>query len=117
MELCRKTGSRLTFDVVHQVSLGAVEPALFETLRTVLPYVDNVHLADAVPPKHVHLPLHEGALPIERVLTWLAQEGYQGNIVVEETGGGYPGHEFVERAWDQRAAMLPPVVSSSVTRC
>ena len=115
VELCRKTGSRLTFDVVHQASLGAVEPGLFETLHTLLPYVDNVHLGDAVPPKHVHLPLHEGALPIERVLTCLAQEGYQGNVIVEETGGGYPGQEFVEHAWSQRAAMLVPAASASVT--
>ena len=117
VELCRKTGSRLTFDVVHQASLGVVEPALFETLQTLLPYVENVHLADALPPKHVHLPLHEGALPVERILTGLAQEGYRGNVVVEETGGGYSGQEFVEQAWSQRAALLRPAGSPSVIRC
>lgn len=108
-ELCEKTGSRLTFDVVHHVSLGGVGSQFFDDLETMLPYVENVHLADAVPPKHVHLPLGMGALPIGEVLTFLGTRGYAGNVIVEETGGGYAAEDFIEGAWRYREGMLAQI--------
>lgn len=106
VDLCEKTGSRLTFDVVHHVSLCAIGPQFFDDLALMLPHISNVHLADAVPPKHVHLPLGRGTLPVGEVLTFLRRSGYSGNVIVEETGGGYTAEAFVEHAGQYRDGLI-----------
>ena len=75
-------------------------------LETLFPFIENVHLADAVPPKHVHLPLGQGTIPVAEVLTFLTEYRYGGNVIVEEMGGGFSSEAFIEHACHFRDSFL-----------
>ncbi len=49
-------------------------------------------------PKHVHIPIGEGNLPIAKTLATLWQGGYRGPAIVEEFGGPYATQVFIDRA-------------------
>ena len=49
-------------------------------------------------PKHVHLPIGQGNLPIDELLEFLSKQNYQGKAIVEEIGGGFPCKHFLEQA-------------------
>jgi sugar phosphate isomerase/epimerase len=53
----------------------------------------------------VHLPLGKGQLDLTRVLAFIAANGYDGPVIVEERGGGHTAEAFVEHARLFRDAM------------
>lgn len=105
--VCRASGTKLTIDLNHHASLlpqgadGADElyyELFFSSLKRILPYVAHFHIADIDGIRHVHLPLGKGRLDIQRVLSFIASNGYDGPVIVEERGGGYSAEEFVNQA-------------------
>lgn len=102
VEISNNTGTHLTVDLVHHGSLfaenGEIGELFFEKLAIMMPYVENIHIADMVAPKHVHLPIGEGNFPVSKILNFLGKCNYQGNVIVEEIGGGYRPLKFVESA-------------------
>ena len=105
-ELCQATGTRLTFDLVHHASLVPLGDRYRDDLSLLLRNIENIHLADAAAPKHVHLPLGEGTMPVSEILGFLAAESYQGNVIVEEMGGGFSSEAFIEHAARYRDQVL-----------
>lgn len=104
VELCVRTGIRVALDVIHLASVSA--PEHFDAdLTLIAPFVANVHIADMVLPKHVHLPLGEGNLELAPILATLFRAGYHGAAIVEEFGGPYPTSLFIERAAQYRAQL------------
>ena len=98
IELSRQTGTFLTLDLIHHASLfsqqGQLTEEFFETLEEMLPYVENVHFADMAIPKHVHLPIGRGNLPVRELLDFLGARNYRGNAIIEETGGNFASSQF-----------------------
>lgn len=96
--LSQQTGTFLTLDLIHHASLfsqnGKLTDDFFITLEEMLPYVKNVHFADMKIPKHNHLPIGLGNLPVLQLLDFLGDRNYQGNAIIEETGGGHTVKEF-----------------------
>jgi sugar phosphate isomerase/epimerase len=102
IEISKITGTRLTVDLVHHGSIfaenGEIGELFFEKLAAMMPYVENIHIADMVAPKHVHLPIGEGNFPVFEILSFLSKCNYQGNVIVEEIGGGHRPLKFVDSA-------------------
>lgn len=103
IELARQTGTFLALDLVHHASLFAtkectLDDIFFQTAAEMLPYVMNIHIADMLIPKHVHLPIGEGNLPISRLLNFLGKQRYAGNVIIEEVGGGFSSQQFIAAA-------------------
>lgn len=96
--LSQQTGTFLTLDLIHHASLfsrnGKLTDEFFITLEEMLPYVKNVHFADMKIPKHNHLPIGRGNMPVSQLLDFLGDRNYQGNAIIEETAGGYTVKEF-----------------------
>ncbi len=106
VEISRETDSYLTLDLIHHASHfstdGRLNHEFFETIEEMLPYIRNVHIADIIIPKHVHLPLGTGNLPIAELLDFLAIKQYHGNVIIEEIGGGYYSAQFFAAALEYR---------------
>lgn len=102
--LSQQTGTFITLDLIHHASLfsqhGKLSDEFFVTLKQMLPYVKNVHFADMEIPKHNHLPIGQGNLPVLQLLEFLKDCNYQGNAIIEETGGGFTIDEFWSAACD-----------------
>lgn len=116
LTLCQQTGTYLTLDLVHHASLFSYENQLtdefFLTLEEMLPFVKNVHFADLEIPKHSHLPIGRGNLPVLQLINYLGDRNYQGNAIIEETGGGYTTDEFVTAARDFRDRCRKQLIES-----
>ena len=106
VELSQQTGTYLTLDLIHHASLfskdGRLTSEFFETLLEMLPYVKNVHFADMEIPKHVHLPIGKGNMPVLELLDFLRDRNYQGNMIIEETGGSFSSNQFFAAACNFR---------------
>ncbi|XYH95572.1 sugar phosphate isomerase/epimerase family protein [Sorangium sp. So ce1128] len=98
LEICRDTGTSLTMDIIHLSSLIDMGPAYDAVLRRMVKHLDNLHIADMVVPRHVHIPFGLGDLPIRDILGKLRAYGYRGNAIVEESDGEHSGEEFLRRA-------------------
>lgn len=118
--LAAQSGTFLTLDLVHHASLfadeyNALNEAFFQSATEMLPYVRNVHIADMNIPNHAHLPVGRGNLPVAKLLDFLAARQYAGNVIIEETGGGYSTEQFLIAAAEFRAAYSR--CAMAVARC
>ncbi|CDH30765.1 sugar phosphate isomerase/epimerase family protein [Xenorhabdus bovienii] len=95
--LCHEYGIYLTLDIVHFESFMNRKSTneYNRALRKLIPYVRNTHFNDVLNGEHIHLPLGEGNFDYHRVLSFMANEGYQGNFIIEESGGGFLPEEFI----------------------
>ncbi len=104
--ISQETGSYLTLDLIHHASHfsnnGRLNNEFFEAIEEMLPCIRNIHVADIIIPKHVHLPLGTGNLPIAKLLDFLAIKQYHGNVIIEEIGGGYSCTQFFTAAREYR---------------
>ncbi|WP_437324485.1 sugar phosphate isomerase/epimerase family protein [Sorangium sp. So ce381] len=98
VRICRATGVGVALDIVHLASVSPEPAAFTDELRRLIPWVRNVHAADMVVPKHVHIPIGEGNLSLTAILGELAAGGYSGPAIVEEFGGPYPTQRFIYSA-------------------
>lgn len=98
IEMCEKTGARITLDLIHLASMVGSETELEASLKMLAPYIVNMHIADMVVPQHVHIPIGEGNLPLERCLRTLDQNGFEGAAIVEEFGGPFNTEAFYRHA-------------------
>ncbi|OUN00168.1 MAG: hypothetical protein BAA04_09440 [Firmicutes bacterium ZCTH02-B6] len=74
----------ICLDVGHAlVSTGGWE----QELAAVYPHLLSIHAADGDGSADAHLPLGEGSVPWERLLSALAGRGYTGGFVLEVAGG------------------------------
>lgn len=88
---------KLTMDLIHYTSFNQPDnDGYYERLNQLLPYIANVHFADMNMPKHIHIPLGTGNFPYHKVLSFLYDNGYQGNFIIEETGGGYKPEHYIK---------------------
>jgi sugar phosphate isomerase/epimerase len=113
--LSEKTGTRLTVDLIHHASLhsneqGEISYQFFDELMVMMPHIENIHIADMNIPKHVHLPIGQGNLPVTQLLDFLSHQNYQGNAIIEEIGGGFSSEEFLKSAVKFRANYCEPVL-------
>ena len=93
--LCKSLGINLTLDLTHFTTLNDFGDEYFLRLEKLLPYVRNMHIADLNMPKHIHLPLGKGNFPYETVVTFVYENGYTGNIIVEERGARHKSYEYI----------------------
>ena len=95
--LCRHLNVYLTLDLVHFHAFYHTlsDTEYFDKLKKILPLVKNAHFNDVYNGEHVHLPLGKGDFDYHRVIEFMGSEGYQGNFIVEESGGGYSPDDFV----------------------
>ncbi|MCC8367267.1 sugar phosphate isomerase/epimerase [Xenorhabdus sp. PB61.4] len=95
--LCHQYGVFLTLDIVHFESFMHKNSTreYKEGLKRILPYIRNAHFNDVLNGEHVHLPLDEGNFDYHKVLSYMVSEGYQGNFIIEESGGGFSPEEFI----------------------
>lgn len=98
IEMCRGTGAGITLDLIHLASLEGLDDGFYSSLERMAPYLRNMHIADMVVPSHVHIPIGEGDLPLERCLRFLADHGYHGPAIVEEFGGPFETDMFYRNA-------------------
>ena len=100
--LAEQTGTCLTLDLIHHGSLhsdrGRIGQEFYTLLEVMVPHVENVHLADANLPQHVHLPMGMGCFPAEELLDYFGDRSYRGNVIIEEMGGGYSSQQFLARS-------------------
>jgi sugar phosphate isomerase/epimerase len=98
IQMCQETGVSITLDLIH---LASVEPnltSLENSLDRLAPFIINMHIADMILPKHIHIPIGEGNLPLEKLLRRLGDNGYRGAAIVEEFGGPYDTDTFYRHA-------------------
>lgn len=98
IEMCEATGAGITLDLIHLISVQGAGPQTEADLARLCPYIKNMHIADMVVPKHVHIPIGQGDLPLERCLKVLAANGYRGAAIVEEFGGPFETEMFYRHA-------------------
>lgn len=98
IRMCKETGVKITLDVIHLVSLLGYDQNLERDLERLAPHVANVHIADMNIPSHVHIPIGQGDLPIDKCLRILAKNGFDGAAIVEEFGGPFEIDLFYQRA-------------------
>ncbi|QLL12573.1 sugar phosphate isomerase/epimerase family protein [Pseudomonas chlororaphis] len=96
-QLCRHSNVFLTLDLVHFHAfyhhLSSAD--YLEKLKNILPDIRNAHFNDVVDGKHIHIPLGSGNFDFHQVLQFMHAQGYQGNFIIEESGGGYAPEDFV----------------------
>lgn len=92
----------LTLDLVHFHSFyhQLNTESYLKKLKSIIPNVCNAHFNDVLNGKHVHLPLRYGNFNFHQVLTFMQEEGYQGNFIIEESGGGFTPDTFVQAGRD-----------------
>ncbi|MCA3088175.1 MAG: sugar phosphate isomerase/epimerase [Rhodocyclaceae bacterium] len=99
VELCEETGMRLTLDIIHLASLiphGSVE---FDTaLAKLLPFTDELHIADMKGQCHRHLPIGVGDFPLMEILLRIEKLGFSGAAIVEEFVKEYSAEIYIQRA-------------------
>lgn len=98
VQICQRTGTWLTLDMVHLLSSSSQISQVYKQLLSLLPYIRNIHIADMLLPHHMHLPLGKGNLPISQIFEFLLKNRYQGNVMVDATGGSdFPSHIYIEQ--------------------
>jgi sugar phosphate isomerase/epimerase len=104
VEICSQTGMRLTLDVVHLASLIPHESSTFdEALVKLIPYTDELHIADMKGRCHRHLPIGIGDFPLMRIMKRIENLGFEGAAIVEEFVKEYTPEEYIERARNFKA--------------
>jgi sugar phosphate isomerase/epimerase len=98
IEVCERAGTWVCTDIPHVASVFPEFPQLFAALRTLAPYVRQVHLADMVPPSHRHMPIGRGSLPLDQILNELETLGYIGTAIVEEFNKGWSPEDYLSAA-------------------
>ncbi|WP_248752172.1 sugar phosphate isomerase/epimerase family protein [Pseudomonas sp. MWU15-20650] len=101
-QLCRHGNIFLTLDLVHFHAFYHDLPPVdyWEKLKKILPDVRNAHFNDVMNGQHIHLPLGAGNFDFDQVLQFMYEQGYQGNFIIEESGGGYAPEDFVMAGTD-----------------
>lgn len=89
---------KITLDVVHAFSFASTQEEGFDIIKKMAKFAGNIHIADMKFPKHIHVPIGEGDLLLESALSIIESTGYQGPYIVEETGNGYYGEQYVAGA-------------------
>lgn len=84
----------LTLDVGH-IPVSEPELGVPEAIRAYGAHVAVVHLEDAPPGVHEHLPFGEGALDIPEILATLDDVGFRGLAAVELSRHSHAAHELV----------------------
>lgn len=87
-DLIKKTGFHITFDIVHLAHSGG---EILRFFRGNQERIVNIHISDYLPHvlnavrpmKYKHLKLGDGALPIERFVSLLEKEKYNGLLTLE----------------------------------
>jgi len=97
-QLCKEHGVFITLDLVHYSSYHSIDEDYYLHLKNSLPYVKNVHIADTVTPYHMHLPLGEGNLPYDHIISFINQHHYHGHFIVEERSKRYLSELYRGRA-------------------
>ncbi|MGF1742505.1 sugar phosphate isomerase/epimerase [Vibrio profundum] len=97
-DLCQKMGVQLTLDLVHFHAFYSHHSAeeYLAHLKRILPNVCNAHFNDVLNGQHAHLPLNKGNFHFDQMLKFMQEEEYRGNFIIEESGGGFDPHSFVE---------------------
>ncbi|MCL9782231.1 sugar phosphate isomerase/epimerase [Vibrio sp. S4M6] len=97
-ELCNEIGIGLTLDLVHFHSFYSrkSKEEYLSHLKRLIPNVYNAHFNDVLNGEHVHLPLMKGNFNYDEVLKFMSKEGFQGNFILEESGGGYSPEAFLQ---------------------
>jgi sugar phosphate isomerase/epimerase len=97
-ELSREFGIGVTLDIVHFHSFYAYTAAeeYWDKLARILPLVKNAHFNDLDGRVHQHLPLGKGNFQFGQFMKRMVEQGYSGNFIVEERGGGFEPPEYVE---------------------
>jgi sugar phosphate isomerase/epimerase len=104
VELCERTGLGVCLDVQHCWH----ERDLRGAIRRAAPHLGLVQLSDWIPGNRHHFRAvpGDGAIPLERILGWILEEGYDGLVDLElYPEPGVPEPETIERAIE-RATML-----------
>ncbi|MDO6709018.1 sugar phosphate isomerase/epimerase family protein [Photobacterium sp. 1_MG-2023] len=96
--LCKYDNVFLTLDIVHYHSFyyECSPEEYYSKLKSLLPSIKNAHFNDVLNGKHIHLPLNKGNFNFNDVLSYMVEEGYKGNFIIEESGGGYEPVDFFE---------------------
>jgi sugar phosphate isomerase/epimerase len=97
-EVSERANVSVCMDIVHLASVFPAERALFDAMAAMAPIVRHVHLSDMIRPKHKHLPIGKGDLPLEDILRQLAMINYRGQAIVEEFTPGWPPEEYLSGA-------------------
>lgn len=104
-ELAQRAGIGVCLDVQHCWR----ERGLREAIRRAVPNSELVQISDWVPGRrdYVRAPPGDGAVPLERILGWILDDGYAGIIDLEVTlDGDTPPAETIERALDGGGRLL-----------
>lgn len=106
VDLYHKFGVFMTMDIIHYSSFNPISTHYYEYLKSFIPYIKNIHIADMKIPSHIHLPFGEGTLPYDEIIQFLYRNGYKGNFIVEEKGARYPDQIYKERAINYKNKLL-----------
>jgi sugar phosphate isomerase/epimerase len=96
--LCEKHGIGITLDLIHYTTFNPMDVNYFPDLKSLIPYVKNIHFADMKVPYHAHLPLGSGNFSYDEILKFIYQQGYQGKAIIEETSNRYAVNQYLEEA-------------------
>jgi sugar phosphate isomerase/epimerase len=105
VELCERTGLGVCLDVQHCWH----ERGLREAIRRSAPLLHLVQLSDWTSGNrcHVRSVPGDGVIPLERIVGWVLEEGYDGLFDLElYPEPGVPEHETVARGIERATALL-----------
>ena len=111
-------GCGVTFDTCHAAASGEDILQCYEIVRPVLL---NVHLNDVIfvsGVPHTHIPPGKGQLPLDRFLSLLARDGYDGLVTLEiyPSRVGLLGRGRHLRALQEAASFVRAAIAEPVTR-
>lgn len=104
-ELCERARVSLCLDIVHLASVHPDTAELLSAVKRLAPIVRHVHLADTIRPRHKHLPIGQGDLPLQAILKELESNGYHGPAIVEEFNRGWTPEQYLTGALAFRERM------------
>ncbi len=105
IEICKLVGVGICLDIVHLASVVSETTALLGAVEALAPFTRHVHLGDTIRPRHRHLPIGRGDLPLAAIIERLAGVGYRGHAIVEEWNRGWSPEEYLAGALAFRQRM------------
>jgi sugar phosphate isomerase/epimerase len=105
VEICKKTGINITLDIPHLASHYPQEDEFDRVVQFLSPYIKHVHIADTIRPRHRHIPIGQGNLPLTKIVKNLFDYGYRGDAIVEEFNKGFAAEDYLAAAKQFKANM------------
>ena len=84
-ECCKKFNIQFAFNILEFMPFDNLRGRYFSALRKLMPYMGLIYIGDMQITSKKPMPLGQGDFPIQDVLTFVACNGYVGNVIIHRS--------------------------------